>query len=358
MALCLGLLCSTGYAKSTVAVLVGEGSLLMLDKIDGQTLKNPDGVGVGVDGSIVIADSFNHRVLLVKDGKVKVIAGIGRDKQGYPATPDNSRPSDEATNTELKNPQGVAIGVDGSIVIADAGNHRVLQVTKGKAKVIAGTGVGWNGRPVASDLNLPADDATNIPLTPKSVAVGADGSILILNVSNYQVLLVKGGKASVIPRTGFDSGGRHIPVSNSSLDDAAITPLDTPNKATCPDGSVIFAESSKHRVLLIAPEDEYQGKLNQLITKATNAKKKNIAAVLKEVEHDLTYLGIPIDRCLEATTISGKVIPDILTDLLPREIWESEIVKYLKEPSPFKQLRAQLALKKLQRDKTYSVTRH
>ena len=124
------------------------------------------GVAVGPDGSIYIADSSNNRIRRVgPDGIITTVAGNGN--AGY------SGDGGPATSASLTDPDGVAVGPDGSIYIADSGNNRIRRV--GPDGII--TTVAGNGNSGYSGDGGPATSASLA--TPDGVAVGPDGSIYI-----------------------------------------------------------------------------------------------------------------------------------------------------------------------------------
>ena len=85
-------------------------------------LRYPQGVAVGADGNLYIADTFNHRIRRVgSDGIITTLAGTG-DTYGFAGD------GGPATQALLSHPQGVAVGADGNLYIADAGNNRIRQL--------------------------------------------------------------------------------------------------------------------------------------------------------------------------------------------------------------------------------------
>jgi len=84
-------------------------------------LSNPIGVGTGLDGSLYIADYQNHRVRRVgTDGIITTVAGSGI--YGF------SGDGGPATQAQFSYPSGVGMGLDGSLYIADYQNRRVRHV--------------------------------------------------------------------------------------------------------------------------------------------------------------------------------------------------------------------------------------
>ncbi len=150
----------------------------------------PWGVSPGRDGSIYIADPCRHRVWLMNpDGSKTLVAGTGR--KGF------SGDGGDATKADLNGPDSAAMGRDGTIYIADKLNHRVRAVsTNGSIRTIAGTGgrgsLGIGGLATLAQLAYPG-----------ALAVGEDGTVYIADRSNHRVVAVSGGIIRTIAGTGI-----------------------------------------------------------------------------------------------------------------------------------------------------------
>ena len=79
------------------------------------------GLTIAPDDSLVIADTFNHRIRRIdSNGIIATIAGNGT--AGYAG--DNG----PATSAELNGPSGVTYDSGGNLYIADFGNHAIRKV--------------------------------------------------------------------------------------------------------------------------------------------------------------------------------------------------------------------------------------
>ncbi|HET7467030.1 MAG TPA: LuxR C-terminal-related transcriptional regulator [Candidatus Dormibacteraeota bacterium] len=98
----------------------GDGGAATEAKLD-----RPRALAVEPDGDVLIADTDNNRIREVIHGsnEIVTIAGTG-DYYGF------SGDGGPATQAKLSLPWGVAVGPDGTIYIADAGNDRVRSVDK------------------------------------------------------------------------------------------------------------------------------------------------------------------------------------------------------------------------------------
>lgn len=90
------------------------------------------GLAIGPDGTLFVADSGNHRIRTVsQNGDVRTLAG-----SGTPGHKDGS-----GTSAQFKYPVGIAVDADGTIFVTDRANHRVRKVTaKGTVSTLAGSG--------------------------------------------------------------------------------------------------------------------------------------------------------------------------------------------------------------------------
>src|SRR5439155_1718972 len=125
-------------------------------------------------GSLYIVDQYNQRIRKVApDGIITTVAGSG--SAGF------SGDGGLATSAQLHNPQGVALGLDGSLYIADNDNQRIRKVSPaGIITTVAGSGEsgssGDGGPATAAQLSY-----------PRGLALGPDGSLYIADQDSQRV---------------------------------------------------------------------------------------------------------------------------------------------------------------------------
>ncbi len=94
-------------------------------------------LGLDAEGNVYVADAYNGALRKVSpEGAVTTLAGDrstpGRLKIGY-----RDGPADRA---RFNKPEAVAVGDDGTVYIADAGNHVIRQLKDGVVSTLAGNG--------------------------------------------------------------------------------------------------------------------------------------------------------------------------------------------------------------------------
>ncbi|MFN8132351.1 MAG: hypothetical protein U0R70_12460 [Solirubrobacteraceae bacterium] len=233
-----------------------DGSLLIADagndrvlriSPDGRTLaailsnglSRPGAAAAAPDGSILIADTGNNRIVRVSadGGTVATVAGTG-----VPGAEGDGGPPAAA---RLNGPSGVAVAPDGSVVIADTGSNRVRRITPDGARIetLAGTG----DPSFSGDGGPPAAAAVHAPF---GVAAAADGSVLVADTGNARVRRISADRSRIdtIAGTGeFGFAGDGGPPLGAKLQ--AVLAV-----SVAPDRSVLIADSGNARIRRIAPD--------------------------------------------------------------------------------------------------------
>lgn len=167
-------------------------------------LHGPDGMDVGPDGSVYIADWYNDVIRRVRpDGIMEIVAG--RQRPSYYAPRGYGGDGGPATQADLYIPKDVAVAADGSLYIADYGNHRVRKVDpQGIITTVAGRG---DAATTPLGDGGPATQASI--LYPSSVAVAADGTLFLGEGDRRGYRVRRVGTDGVI--TTYAGGGTAFP---------------------------------------------------------------------------------------------------------------------------------------------------
>jgi sugar lactone lactonase YvrE len=105
-------------------------------------LNQPSGVAVDINGNIFIADTYNNRIRRV-DATTGIITTVAGNGSGT-----YSGDGGLAVSESLYHPESVAIDLSGNLYIADSWNNRIRKVdaSTGLISTIAGTGTpGFSG---------------------------------------------------------------------------------------------------------------------------------------------------------------------------------------------------------------------
>lgn len=138
-------------------------------------LNEPYNIAFDAKDRMIIGDSANNVVRRVdENGVITTIAGTGQ--QGY------SGDGGPATEAKMFKPQEVLVAPDGRIIVADEHNHAVRVIgTDGTITTLIGTGEA--GR--AADGTPAAEAQIN---DPEGIIIRPDGTLLILDARNFRVL--------------------------------------------------------------------------------------------------------------------------------------------------------------------------
>ena len=134
-------------------------------------LAHPRDVAVAPDGALVIADMDNQVIRRVNpDGRIVTLAGTGL--RG------NAEDRVDAESATFRNPMGVAIDLDGSVLVADTGNQSLRRIgTDGVVRIVR------RGLAEPSDVVVLPDGSYVVPEPPRDRVVRVsrdDGSVSLL----------------------------------------------------------------------------------------------------------------------------------------------------------------------------------
>ena len=185
-------------------------------------LNAPAGLLLDDLGNLLIADTYNHRIVQVgSDGVLTKIAGVG-----FPGFADG-----QASAARFNRPTGLSFDAIGALLVADRMNHRIRKVETGNVTTVAGNGTAgffFNGVGPATSATLNE---------PTGVVVDGLGNLLIADRLNHRIRIVgSDGTISTFAGTGLlPFAGDGGPATEATLNQPADICID-------PSGRVLIAE--------------------------------------------------------------------------------------------------------------------
>ena len=205
-------------------------------------------LSVDTDGSILLADSGNHRIRRITPaGQIRTVAGSGErppidsrcDPTGGSAAVGDGG---AALASKLYSPADVIVDRDGNMIVADQLNHRIRRVTpSGTISTIAGNGTHNVYAPNAPALSSPLD-------YPASIALDPNGLLYFVEPESHRVGRVNAdGRLATVAGTGAPGfRGDNVPAATSRLSTPAGIAFDAA-------GNLYIADRSNHRIRKVAP---------------------------------------------------------------------------------------------------------
>lgn len=195
-----GMVRYVGGTKSTDDRFSGDGGPAIK-----AALNFPSAVAVAQDGTVYIADTWNHRIRRVdaQTGVISTIAGTGQAKFFGDNGP--------AENAALNEPVAMVLDGQGKLYIADQSNNRIrkIDLTSGVISTVAGTGEsGYNGDGVhAPDAALAG---------PSGLAIDQYGNLYIADTFSSRIRKVDGQTGMIETVLGGTGDFQFSPGQNES----------------------------------------------------------------------------------------------------------------------------------------------
>ncbi len=163
---------------------------------DQSLLSNPHAIAYDRVGNIYIADTQNNviRMISAATGMIATIAGLGPNSPGY------SGDNGQAIAAAINSPEGIVVGIDGSIYFSDGGNNVLRKIYNGIITTIAGTGaVGYSGD------DGPALNATFYTL--RGLAIDNENNIYIADASANVIRMIDSETGKIFTVAGNGQAG-------------------------------------------------------------------------------------------------------------------------------------------------------
>ena len=222
---------------ATVSTLAGSGTQGLADGApQDAAFSSPRDVAVDSSGAVYVADATNHRIRKIENNQVTTFAGSGPTGTLVGEHADGS-----ALNARFNGPSGVAVGPEGRVHVADTENHALRIIDNGFVSTIGVPGVAGH---VDGPPNVARFDS------PSGVAVADDGTVYVADRGNHRIRRMRpGGPVETIAGSGAvgasEPGGfADGPASSAEL--AAPWGIGVDGAAR-----VYVADSGNHRLRLI-----------------------------------------------------------------------------------------------------------
>jgi class 3 adenylate cyclase/sugar lactone lactonase YvrE len=225
---------------STIAGTGAPGFSGDLGPATAARLQSPTGVALGFGGQIFIADTLNNRIRRIgSDGTITTVAGTGQAGYAYDGVPAGTAP--------IKFPQSLAIDGVGNLYFVDAGNDRIRKVDlSGNMYTVAGTGDrGFSGNGLATSAKL------NLAIGPLSavgqaLALDSQGNLYVADSGNNLLRKVAlSGIISSVAGTGQPSSGKDgVPAASAALNQPLGAAVDST-------GRLYIADTGNNRILIV-----------------------------------------------------------------------------------------------------------
>lgn len=239
-----------------ITTLAGDGRPLQSNYngvVPPLSLNNPQGLALSEDGSVLIADTYNHVVRrLDPQGRLTILAGsvAGYGGDGGPAE-----------KAQLNLPMAVAVAPDASVYISDAGNSRLRRVSPdGRIQTIAGYGPAQDtyGAGFAGDGG-PLEKAKFF--SPTDLKFDANGQLYICDSGNQRIRALRQNAVITVAGTGqagFAGDGQS----------ALKAELSSPQKlALTKDGGFFVADRANQRVRCVDAHGTIRTSAGRLMSK-------------------------------------------------------------------------------------------
>jgi len=220
-------------SDSNVSTIAGSNADFADDTGTNALFNFPVDIATLLDGNIVITDSVNNRIRLLRLSDSNVTTIAGGTSTGFA--------DGIGTDARFNSPEGIAVLSNGNIIIVDANTCviRLLRLSDSNVTTIAGSAISGfsDGFGTNALFNF-----------PRGVAVLSNGNIVIADTQNNRIRLLTLHNSNVTTIAGGEAGFADGIGSNARFD--------TPSGlAVLPNDNIIIADTNNNRIRLLRLSD-------------------------------------------------------------------------------------------------------
>jgi len=305
------------HPDGTVTTVAGTGVLGHADGVASLAqFYYPMDVAVSRSGVIYVADTLNHVIRKIENGRVTTLnAPSERAAEIFPGVVEDTGDFRDGPLSEalFNEPSGIAIDAKGNLYVADTGNQRIryIDLAAGTVTTVAGGGeLLKDAAYVEGDyMDGKAEEARFN--APRGLAVTPDGGLLIADSLNHAIRYLKDGVVRTVAGLPGESG-KWDGVSRSAQ---LSLPTDV---AYIGDGAFVIADSGNNRIRIVRPYD---------IPQAVKGDAIEILYNRKVLQSDVEPIPVNGTTFVPARVISeelGYIVhytPDGVTTLTQGDAW-------------------------------------
>lgn len=151
-----------------ISIFTGGGQTEKLDGLLAKAgFNTPYGLAVDSKGYLYVADCYNNAVRVIANGIVGTLAGSDNGTDAY-GLPKGGYADGDGSKAKFNRPRAVVVDAQDIIYVADTENHAIRKIANGKVTTLAGTGTAGykNGAGREAQFNTPSglavDKAGNV----------------------------------------------------------------------------------------------------------------------------------------------------------------------------------------------------
>ncbi len=202
-------------------------------------LNVPLATSVDGSGNVIIADAGNNAIRQISSADGKIFTLAGKGP-GFSGYDGDGGP---ATQSRVWNPYSVAVDVSGNIYIADSQNNVIRMINKSTGKITTIAGLGPSHPGYSGDNGA----ATLATLNgPQGVVVDVSGNIYIADSGNNVIRKISAGVISTIAGTGSEG------YSGDNGPAIAATFLSVKGLAVDAENNIYIADSGNNVIRMIS----------------------------------------------------------------------------------------------------------